>query len=338
MKLAAREAAALLAKPDRNSAAFLLYGQNEARIDRFRADLTRAIAGPQGEEDMRITRIAAGALRKDAALLLDSLKAVSFFPGPRVTVVEDAGDGLAPSILAALAERGPEDAALIVTAGSLTKASALRKGFEDHRAAQAVAFYDDPLSREEIQQVLKSAGVGHLSREAGEALESLAAEMDVASLAALAEKLALYKLGDGTDVSLAEIESLAVPAEAEVDTTLALMMEGQVVPLAQRLRRQFAQGTSPVSLVIAASQMFRQMHKIKADPQGVSSAIARQRPPLFGPKRDRLERQVKAWPMELIEQALDALVATDLKLRSSSKVPDFALVERTLLRISLRRK
>jgi DNA polymerase III subunit delta len=39
-----------------------------------------------------------GDLRKDGSLLLDAIKAVGFFPGPRVAFVEEATDGLAETV------------------------------------------------------------------------------------------------------------------------------------------------------------------------------------------------------------------------------------------------
>ncbi len=58
--------------------------------------------GPSAEEEMRLSRIPAADLRKDPALLMDAVKAVGFFPGPRAAFVEDANDSVTPAILQAM--------------------------------------------------------------------------------------------------------------------------------------------------------------------------------------------------------------------------------------------
>ena len=54
---------------------------------------------------------------------------------------------------------------LVVTAGTLTKASALKKLFEDHPNACAAGIYDDPPGREEIEAALAAAGLSAIDRD-----------------------------------------------------------------------------------------------------------------------------------------------------------------------------
>jgi DNA polymerase III subunit delta len=334
MKLAGRSVQTLIAKPDRTIPGVLLYGGDPVRVDARRADLTRALGGPGADDEMRVTRISAAELRKDPALLLDALKAVSFFPGPRVAVVEDAGDGLTATIAPALDDWRDGDAQIIVTAGALAAKSSLRKAFEDHGKALAIAFYDDPLSPAEVEAALAEAQAPPLPRETLSALADLAAGMDIAAFRQLAEKIALYKLGDATPMTLAELALLATPIGAEVDETIAVIAEGDVGKTAAALRKLTAQGTGAVSLIIAATRHFRTLHRVKSDPRGVAAI----RPPLFGPMRDKVERQAQGWPMAALESAIEVLTETDLRLRSSSKAPDGALVERALLRVAALRR
>ena len=334
MKLTARALPGLLAKPDASVPAFLLFGADQIRVDAARADLAKAIAGPQGDDEMRITRISAAELRRDVALLLDAMKAVSFFPGPRVAVVEGATDAQAATIVPALDDWAPGDAQVIVTAGSLTAKSALRKAFEGHKSAAAVAFYDDPLSPAEVEEALRLAGAPVLPQATMAALNDLASGMDLTSFRGLAEKIALYAMGDSAPMTPAELALIAVPTEAEVDETIAVVAEGNLGRAAEALRKLTVQGIGPVTLVLAATRHFRGLHRAKSDPAGLGAL----RPPVFGPLRDQMTRQVRAWTVPALEQALEILTETDLRLRSSSKAPDGALVERALLRItSLRR-
>ena len=131
MKLSTRDAPAYFAKPDPGKAGLLIYGADAMRVALRRQEVIKALIGPEGADEMRLTRIAAADLRKDGALLLDAIKAQGFFPGPRVAFVEDAGDGLSDVIGTALSEWQSGDAAVIVTAGQLAARSKLRKLFED---------------------------------------------------------------------------------------------------------------------------------------------------------------------------------------------------------------
>ena len=60
------------------------------------------------------------------------------------------------------------------------------------------------------------------------------------------------------------------------------------------------------------------------------------RPPIFGPRRDRMLRQAQKWGVVRLEQALTLLTDTDLQLRSAGQhAPAMALVERTLIRLAM---
>ena len=99
MKLTGAHANGYFSKPDASKAGLLIYGTDAMRVALKRQDVIAALVGPQGEEEMRLTRIPAGELRKDKALLLDAVKAIGFFPGPRVAFVEDANSFVDDTII-----------------------------------------------------------------------------------------------------------------------------------------------------------------------------------------------------------------------------------------------
>jgi DNA polymerase-3 subunit delta len=102
MKLSPREANGYFAKPDAGKTGLLIFGPDAMRIALKRQQVIAALLGPSGEEEMRLARLPAADLRKDAAALYDAVKSQGFFPGPRVAFVEDATDTLAKPIAAAL--------------------------------------------------------------------------------------------------------------------------------------------------------------------------------------------------------------------------------------------
>ena len=337
MKLSARDAGRYFSKPDADRTGILIYGPDTMRIALKRQELVAALIGPAGEEEMRLSRIPAGELRKDPARLGDAIKEVSFFPGPRVAFVEDANDNAAPAILAALEDWAPGDAQIVVTAGQLKATSKIRKAFEGHPNAYAVGLYNDPPTREEIEADLARSGLREISPDAMTDLSNLARELEPGDFRQTLEKLALYKLGDGAPVSSEDVVACApVSTEAVLDDVLNITAEGRAPDLGPVLRKLQAQGVNPVTLCIGATRHFRALYTAASDPGGASAGIARMRPPIFGPRRDRMLRQAQGWGAAKLEQALTILTDTDLQLRSAGqRAPAMALVERTLLRLSM---
>ncbi len=334
MKLSPRDALAYFRKPDAKATGLLIYGEDAMRVAQRRQEVITALIGPDGEAEMRLTRIPASDLRKDAALLDDAIRAQSFFPGARVAFVEGATDGLAEAIGAALADWRDGDAQVIVTAAQLTAKSALRKLFEGHPRAFAIGLYDDPPTPAEIEAMLASAGLSQVSRDAAAMLAALARAIDPGDFRQTIEKLGLYKHGDSTEVTLQDFDAVAPQsAEADIDDLIAVVADRQDARIAPVLRRLAAQGVNATGICIGAMRHFRMLHAAASDPGGAAAGVGKLRPPLFGPRRDAAQRQAEGWGRDRLEGALAALLDTDLQLRSSSPVPQFALLERALIRL-----
>ncbi|HKL05194.1 MAG TPA: DNA polymerase III subunit delta [Roseovarius sp.] len=337
MKLSGRDAPGYFARPDPRRTGLLIYGADAMRVALRRQEVIAALIGPQGEEEMRLARMSGAELRKEPAMLLDAIKAQGFFPGPRVVFVEDATDALAPIVTGALSEWREGDAQVIMTAGQLKPASKLRKLFEGHNNAYAVGIYDEPPGRAEIEATLAKAGLRDINPDAMRDLTALAQELDPGDFRQTMDKLALYKHGDDAPLSPDDIAACApTSVEAAVDDILHIVAEarsGEIGPVMKRLR---AQGVQPVSLCINATRHFRTLYAVASDPGGPAQGIGRVRPPVFGPRRDRVLRQAQKWNVTRLEQALTLLTDTDLQLRSAGQhAPAMALVERALIRLAM---
>ena len=336
MKLSGSEASRYFARPDATRTGLLIYGADAMRVALKRQQVIAALTGANSEEEMRLARMAGADLRKDPGQLLDAGKAQGFFPGPRVCFVEEATDTLAPVISAALAEWRQGDAQIVVTAGQLNARSALRKLFEEHRNSYAVGIYEDPPGREEIEGMLKEVGLTDIDRGAATALSDLARELDPGDFRQTVEKIGLYKWGDASPLSAEEVaRSAPASVEAEVDDILHIVAEAQVDRIGPVMSRLSEQGVTPVSLCIGAARHFRTLHAAASDPGGPAAGLARVRPPVFGPRRDRMQRRAQNWGMRRLELALSMLLETDLALRSSRPAPQMALVERMLIRLAM---
>ncbi|MGR3496545.1 DNA polymerase III subunit delta [Citreimonas sp.] len=336
MKLTGRDATAFFRAPDRDAAGLLIFGDDAMRVALRRQEVVAKVVGPEGEAEMRLTRMTGADLRKDGAALSDSVKAQGFFPGPRVSLVEEATDGLADLFRAVLSDWRPGDAMIVATAGSLTAKSALRKVFEGHKAAYAAGIYNDPMGRAEIEDALKQAGLRAVDRDPMTALEQLSRTLGPGDFRQTLEKIALYKLGDDTPLTVDEVMLMApASTEAEIDEIFHVLAEGRTAEIAPVMRTLWAQGVQPVTLMIFGMRHFRTLYALACAPGGPNQGIGRLRPPVFGPRRDRLLRQSSKWSAERLEAALAALMDTDLTLRSAGqRAPAGALVERVFVRLA----
>ncbi len=336
MILKGAEISRYLARPDPTRPALLIHGQDAMRVALKRAEAVAALTGPEADTEMRLTRLSGADLRKDGAALLDEIKAVGFFPGPRVVLVEDATDAAAPAIKAALDDWTHGDAVIVVTAGGLTKSSALRKLFDAHKTAVAAPIYDDPPGEEEISRWLADAGLQAVPPAAMRDLVALSRALDPGDFRQMVEKIGLYKYGDDQPLTPDDIAALApASVEAEVDDLIHAAAEGRSDELAALMQRITTQGILPVTICIAALRHFRALHAASCDPGGAAAGLARLRPPVFGPRRDRMARQAQSWGMRPLEDALHLLLDTDLTLRSSSRAPAMAVMERALIRLAM---
>jgi DNA polymerase-3 subunit delta len=334
MNLKGTQATKYLAAPDSGKAGLLIFGADAMRVALKRQEAVLALVSPQGEGEMRLTRLAAADLRKDGAALSDAIRTQGFFPGQRVAFVEEATDGLSELLADALREWRPGDAVIVVTAGNLTGKSPLKKVFDDSSSAVCIGLYDEPPSREEIEAELKRAGLKSIAPEAMADLGVLARALDPGDFRQTLEKIALYHWGVDAPLRSADVAACA-PAtiEAEVDDVIHAVAERDQRQVGALMRRLEGQGVAPVTLCIGAMRHFKALHGAATDGGGAANGLMRMR--VFGPRRDRMLRQLQGWRTPVLEWALAELLETDLMLRSTSKAPAMAVMERALIRLAM---
>ena len=93
----------------------------------------------------------------------------------------------------------------------------------------------------------------------------------------------------------------------DVDEVLDVVTTGQADKLGPLLRNLAAQGVAPVTLCIGAMRHFRRLHSVASDPGGPAAGAGRLRPPVFGPRRDKIVRQAGGWGRDRLERALTVL-------------------------------
>ncbi|WP_108485262.1 DNA polymerase III subunit delta [Oceaniglobus ichthyenteri] len=324
MILTGPKAQAFLAKPDPKLPAVLIYGADPMRVALKRQEAVKALIGPKGDEEMRLTRLPASDINKNAALVIDALKSQGFFPGHRVTLVEEANHYSGDTLTKALKDWQPGDATLIVTAGDLKKTSPVRKLFEKHPSAVCIAIYDNPPTAQEIDAELARANLTQIDPDARQMLVTLAQQLDPGDFRQTLEKLALYMLGDTTPVSTTDVKNCApASTEADLDDMLDIVATGQSDKIGPVMTRLQSQGVNAVTLCIGTLRHFRTLHGLAVGAR------------VFHPRARQLESQARGWGINRLEQALKLLTDTDLSLRSATRAPQMAVMERALIRLAM---
>ena len=337
MKANAREATAFFAKPHSKQPAVLLYGMDAMRVALRRKEVLEAWLGPKAAEDMRLMTVSAADLRKSPAILIDEMKSIGFFPGPRAVWVEGGGDGITAAVQEALKDWQSGDAQILVTAGQLAPSSKLRKFFEKSPLALCIAIYDDPPSLPEVQKILDEAGLERPTAPAMRDVMALAETLDPGDFRQFAIKLATYKINDPAPLSAADLEACAPSSQdADLDELIHIVAEGKAQSVGPLLGALRTQGISPVRIAMVLERHFRMLHSAASDPDGPAAGVSKLRPPVYGPRKARLTAQANAWRMHRAERALHDIMSLSLDLRSAGQTAPLAeQVERVIMRLAM---
>lgn len=336
MKLAAAELERRLSRPAALPRAILLHGDDAARVAQLRDAVVGAIAGPSGEADMRIDRLAASTLRGSPGLVETALRAQGFFPGVRVVVVGEATDAQAEGIVSALEFVGPE-AVLVATAGSLSDRSALRRAFEDARAGAAVLCSGGPVEAAEIAALLAQWGIPEIDPPAMTELVRLSGDLDRLSLGQLVAKVALWHRGVSGPLRVEGIVACAgQDGAADTDHLVLAVLRRDTSALARALPAHMPGGSGGVGTLIALQRVLRQILEVRLtmddDGKSAAAALGRVFPPLSAHMQDALTAVVGTWSRMDLERLILTLHGLDARFRSDVREPERAVLERALLR------
>ncbi|MEM1163898.1 MAG: DNA polymerase III subunit delta [Pseudomonadota bacterium] len=336
MSLKGRQQPEFCTTPDPEAIGALIAGADAGRVASLRETLTNAVLGGSADP-LSITSLAVADARKDPASIDEAVRARGFFAGRQVVVIDGGTDGLSKPLMAVLQDVTVEDAFLIVTAGQLPARSTLRKAFEGHPGLAYIPVYEQAMDPSDIESSLKAMGLDNgVTPDAIHLLMSAQTGMDYGSFQQLLRTIALFGLRKSTPLEAADIRNvIPAQAEADIDTFVEAVADGAATEIGPRLQKLKAGSASPVSILIGMSRHFRLLLRINTSAGGPEAGLSGIRPPLWGPRRDRISSQARRWSQDRLEQANQLLFETDARLRSVANAPEFAVLERTALRLAL---
>ncbi|MEL6258977.1 MAG: DNA polymerase III subunit delta [Pseudomonadota bacterium] len=327
MKVSGDRAQALCRKPPPDIWAFLIFGEDEGVVGDLAIELEQSLSKYGAFERKRL---AEDDVRKDAALLWDSLAAQSIFGDAALIRLATSGDkiaGLLSDIVSdSAATPGPFPGRLIVTAGALPKKSKLRAVFESGEnslAAQTFADTEASLA-ETVRSALKSADV---------TIDAVALDAFVSDLPGhrtLAnseiEKLSLYAASLGRAVSLEDIRALgAAEGPSALNEIIVATLDGRTSDAMTAWRRQRQTGANAISVLRAFERETSRLLDAHAQGANTAESAMRLRPPVFKSAWPAFKARLDRWPPARLVRILERIYEAERLAKNAAATAEPAL-------------
>ncbi len=308
-----RQAESFARRPSGDVWAVLVFSEDEG----LAADAVQSVLSAwAGKAQLDVTLLDDDAIRKEPALLFDTLDAMSLLGDPRAVKVRTSGDKIAALLAEVIATGdaapGRFAARLVIEAGSLASKSKLRAAAESAaRTACLQLFTEDAAGiGERVKAALLAEGASIEDEALGVFLGDLPGNRGIAN--AEIAKLALYARGLGRPVSPSDIEELtATGIRQDLGGVILSALEGRPADAHRALDRLTETGTSPIS-VLRALQMetLRMLAAHDKIASGDANPGRSLRPPVWPTEWSAFRTRLSAWPpkrlMRILERIHDA--------------------------------
>lgn len=342
MKISAARADAFVKKPGDGVWAVLVYGPDRGLV-RERADGLVAAFGVDVADPFALASLTEDGLKGEPSRLEDEARAMTLTGATRAVRLAITGETCAKSLVGLVegleGQAFAPSARVIVEAGALPPKSKIRKAFEAAKSAAAAlpCYVDDAAG---LARLVDDAAGAHGFSLTDEARARLIPRLegDRAMARAELEKLALFAHGRGEPVSGVEIDDLIVGAEpGDVGLVADATLSGDAAAADSAYWRALAVGATPVGVMLAIQRGVMRLDGLRAQmAQGASvdDALSKARPPVFGPRRQTLKAQLRAWTGPKLDDAMDKLVAAERALKAGGAA-DEALCGRLILALAM---
>lgn len=329
--LKGRDIEAFLRRPDRSIV--LVYGPDTGLVSERSAAILKT-AETDGDPLAQVT-MDGDALAADPQRLVEEAWTPPLFGGKRAIRVTASSRDLMPA-LKPLLDDPPSEALVVVEGRDMKRSSPLRKAFEAAKTAVALPCYLD--GGRDLEQLIdeEEARSGlSFTPDARAAIQRLTGGDRLASRAEIA-KVALYCHGVG-EVTVEDVAAVAGDASAVALDELADAVGLGEAALADRaLRRIFAEGAAPGSVILALGRHFRQLAEMRGridDGATAESALKSLKPPVFYKREQAVRRQATLWSAEQLARVGAMLLERELETR---RMPDLgeAIVGRCVLTLA----
>jgi DNA polymerase-3 subunit delta len=330
--------ARFVADPPKDMRLFLVFGRDTGAITE-RARQLEALARSRDPAGGLAVRYSSDEIAGDHGLLSDEINAASLFGGePIITLRIADGRHNVMACLTPLLDSPPKAGWLIVEAGDLPPASAVRKAFQANAHAAALPCYES--------DARDLAAMAHtMFTDAGCAIEPEAIDLLVATIGndrlisrSEIEKLILF-IGEGGRAGVDDVlaivgENLDVRGDRIIDGAFL----GRKEALEADLIRLRAEGQSPVALASQALRQIIVLHRMSASVAAgkpAETVVKQARPPIFFNRQADVKTLLTRWQTVHIARARQIMADAILATRRQPQL-DYALVSDAFHRIAVR--
>lgn len=329
MKLEAARIEAFLKAPNLNLV--LLYGPDSGLVAERGGALARSSAGAL-TDPFRFVEL----MNPVSDVLLSEVFAASLTGGQRVVRVRDAHE----TVLKAMEtiEKTPPDTLLILEAGDLTPKSKLRALAEKSSKIACIACYaiDQAKLPQVISARLKALGVTIDQDAATWAAQTLSGEEGPLSQAL--EVLRLYA-GESRHLSVTDVAAiLADSGETSASDAIDAALTGDLGAADKALSLAYEEGAAPVGFIrVLLSELarLRFAQGLMVEGASVQEAMAKLRPPVFFKRQSIVQKILRLWSLESLDQALEAGLAAEIACKTTN-IPDQDYCRHMMLALAMR--
>ena len=271
-----------------NVCSALVYGPDSGGVQNTLKKISENIVNDINDP-FSVVNLDCAKIIEEPSIIRDEILAMSFGGGRRLITIKNAeGKDVTEAIkvtVSDLPDNISRDAFLLVSAGDLSPASALRKLYEKESILAALSCYLDDVKSlpVKINALLRER---ELKAESG-VVEYLATycQGDSKIVENEIEKLALYCLGK-EQIELQDVyDATGNSTEANLQDICNLIFSGNRTQLEVMLRTASESGVSEIAIIRSAQRYLEKLHiayqAVKINGVGVDEAVNSLRPPIF---------------------------------------------------------
>jgi DNA polymerase-3 subunit delta len=304
---------------------FLLYGPDEAG--------SRALMKMLGPPDAERVELSGTDLKNDPARLSDEAASISLFGGPRVVVVEPAGDEVLAAV-EALIEAPAAGNPVAIVAGALKPASKLLKLALTAPCALAFASYvpDGRDAPKLVMEMAREHGLGVRPDLARRIADSAAGNRAI-----IGQELAKFALLlDAAPERPKQVEADVFDAigatneEGDLSRLVDSVSGGDARTLQSELLRLSSEGIEGIPLIRAMLRRMTLLSKLRGEVErgnSVDSVMASHGKAIFWKEKDAVAAQVSRWSADLIAKGMSRLLEAERQVKASGGLGQLAVDE-----------
>jgi DNA polymerase-3 subunit delta len=317
---------------------FLIYGPDRGLVSE-RAGALAKMTGVNQQDAFSFMRLDASDISSDPGRLFDEAYSTGLFGGEKLIWIKGAGadKGLAEAV-AALAEKAPDNAWIVIEAGDLKKGANLRKAAESAAAAMAIPCYaDDTKSLNALIDEELASFQLRIDSEARRALlESLGGDR-IASRGEI-RKLALYAMGEPL-IELHHVFEIIGDASAiSADDAVDAILQGDRAAFLHAMQKVIASKTAVFLVLQGCLKQFQLLDLMRAEMDerrmGAAEAMNIHARHLHFRRKPIVEAALKTWNAAAIATELSRLQAAIFQTRQRAALED-TIAMQTLLATTL---